>query len=125
MSSLAKHLYDKAKGRIQTDLKEIDSGSDTYAACATPPSGKKLAITMITVSPTEVGANGAVTFGIHDSGNSLVKTVFQLLRWTVNSPVQLDLAACPIIMGIDEYLAVKTVADDQQINITTHSFVLD
>jgi len=125
MSSLANHLYNRAHGRIQTDLKEIDSGSNVYAACATPPSGKKLAITKITVSPTEVGAGGEVTFGIHDSGDSLVKTVFQLLRWTVNFPLQIDLESCPVIMSTDEYLAVKTVSDDQQINITTHSFVLD
>ena len=128
MSSLAKHLYSRANGRVQTDLTNINAASGTYAACATPPSGKKLAIMKIVLAPTTVGTDdSAVSFAIYDSGDALLKTVFDALKFTVSFPLSIDLRSCPIIMSADDYLAVRSAdtVDDQESNITVHSFVLE
>jgi len=122
MSSLAKHLYSKAKGRIQTDQKEVTATSGTPDEIAVPPSGKKLCIQRIAVLPTTAGSDAALTIEKFDGTTQTA--LFTSLTCAVQNPTDMDLSSCPIILEADEKLR-GYVATSGTVNVSVSSFILD
>ncbi|MFH2047768.1 MAG: hypothetical protein ABIK92_21795 [Pseudomonadota bacterium] len=123
-SSLAKRLYDLSGTHIQVDVGDGGLAS-ADEAIATPPSGKRLVISKLLISPTDVGATAKVTISVFNSDDTLDYELFIDLMWSAACPVIFDFSSCPIMLNLGQYLAASTTAAGKTVNITVTSFVMD
>lgn len=124
MSSLSEHLYNKAHGDIykkSTDISDTDwtGGGDVIAS---PPSGRRLCITHITIQLAVAGTTVSIR---SYSGSSPVTTLFNAITQTsyLLSLPEVDMSECPIILNEDETLQAVASADNNTY-VTVRGFIL-